>query len=57
MRKEGIIIFSTDEARKNYVKKEKKDKKTHCPSCEIDLRNKRFKYCIDKEITEDILKN
>jgi hypothetical protein len=43
MREKGIIFHATEEARKNYVKKDRKDKKTYCPQCEIELRNKKIK--------------
>jgi hypothetical protein len=54
MKNNGIVVFATEEARKNYVKKEKKNKKAYCPSCEIQqMKNTN---CINKEIKEDILK-
>jgi len=33
----GIIIFATESAKRNNKPKQKKVKKTSCPSCEIKL--------------------
>ena len=35
MKKQGILIFATEEAKKNYKGKIKKEKSKNCPSCEI----------------------
>jgi hypothetical protein len=45
----GIIFFATDEARKEYERKEptKKNKKSSCPQCEITE--------IKKKINDEII--
>jgi hypothetical protein len=58
---DGIVFYATKEAEKQYKNKEttKKEKKFYCPSCELDLRNKKIKednYFVDT-INEDILKD
>ena len=35
MKTQGIIFLATEEARRNYKKKEEKSKGKNCPSCEI----------------------
>jgi hypothetical protein len=61
MKNKGIVIFATEEARKNYKKKEMKVKKIYCPSCEIGIAKTKYVQnldnIIDKEIKEDILIN
>jgi hypothetical protein len=52
--RDGIIIYATKEAKKQYKDKIiKKEKKSYCPSCELDLRNKSIS---NTTISEDILK-
>ena len=38
--KNGIIIFATESAKRNNKPKQKKVKKTSCPSCEIKIAPK-----------------
>ena len=37
MKREGIVIHATEEARKNY-KTKTKTKKTNCPNCNIRVK-------------------
>jgi len=54
MNKNGILIFATEYAKKNY-KQKKKVKKVTCPSCELKLAKPT--NFISGVISNDILKN
>jgi transposase-like protein len=55
MKTNGIITYATKEAEQKYKCKSttKKNKKSYCPSCELDLRNKN--NYIKEKISENIL--
>jgi len=38
MKEKGILIFATENAKKNY--KEKRKNKSYCYSCKIKIKNK-----------------
>lgn len=51
-RKQGIIFFATEEAKKNYKQKDKKNK-SYCPSCEIKIKKVSDKNIITEETLKD----